>query len=189
MLHQRLKSTREPPSEPLTYDQKQGLSAAIANVVDGETLNKAIQIIQEGVPEIQGDAGDIELDIDLIPNPTLTKLYNFVVRGDLTEKPKKSSHGDTVTPEKTPVITRMENEMVRRVSGGNVLTIKQKRELCDAVAELDGQDLDEAILIIQEAIPSIRNYTDEIELEMDLIPTSVLKKLYTFIQGRKFRDN
>ncbi|KII93450.1 hypothetical protein PLICRDRAFT_171203 [Plicaturopsis crispa FD-325 SS-3] len=86
----------------LTFDQKKDLSEAIGSL-DGTKLERVIQIIHEGVPEIRDvslpqqlflrdtvvkmralmtkqSTEEIELEIDLLPSQVLTKLYNFVLR-------------------------------------------------------------------------------------------------------------
>ncbi|KAH7908264.1 hypothetical protein BJ138DRAFT_1103658 [Hygrophoropsis aurantiaca] len=71
----------------LSFDQKKDLSEAITKL-DGQKLEKVIQIIHEGVPEIRDSTEEIELEIDLLPVHVLTKLYNFVLR-PLRQPPAK----------------------------------------------------------------------------------------------------
>jgi len=80
----------------LTFEQKKDLSEAIGKL-DGSRLERVIQIIHEGVPEIRDVSNyllpircgsirnrqsteEIELEIDSLPAPVLTKLYNYVLR-------------------------------------------------------------------------------------------------------------
>ncbi|RPD81791.1 Bromodomain-containing protein [Lentinus tigrinus ALCF2SS1-7] len=63
----------------LTFEQKKDLSDTISKL-DGVKLEKVIQIIHEGVPEIRDSTEEIELEIDQLPAAVLTKLYNFVIR-------------------------------------------------------------------------------------------------------------
>ncbi|KAF9042101.1 Bromodomain-containing protein [Panaeolus papilionaceus] len=63
----------------LTFDQKKDLSEAIGRL-EGAPLERVIQIIHEGVPEIRDSTEEIELEIDLLPAAVLTKLYNYVIR-------------------------------------------------------------------------------------------------------------
>ncbi|KAF4572696.1 hypothetical protein EYR36_007206 [Pleurotus pulmonarius] len=76
----------------LTFEQKKDLSEAIGKL-DGPKLEKVIQIIHEGVPEIRDSTDEIELEIDMLPAPVLTKLYNFVLRPLRTSAPKRSRPG------------------------------------------------------------------------------------------------
>ncbi|RDB29127.1 SWR1 complex bromodomain subunit bdf1 [Hypsizygus marmoreus] len=66
-------------NDVLTFEQKKDLSESIAKL-DEAKLEKVIQIIHEGVPEIRDSTEEIELEIDLLPASVLTKLYNFVIR-------------------------------------------------------------------------------------------------------------
>ncbi|KIM84571.1 hypothetical protein PILCRDRAFT_387920 [Piloderma croceum F 1598] len=63
----------------LSFEQKKDLSEAIQKL-DGNKLERVIQIIHEGVPEIRDSTEEIELEIDLLPAIVLTKLYNYVLR-------------------------------------------------------------------------------------------------------------
>ncbi|CDO72429.1 hypothetical protein BN946_scf184977.g129 [Trametes cinnabarina] len=63
----------------LTFEQKKDLSDTISKL-DGAKLERVIQIIHEGVPEIRDSTEEIELEIDQLPAAVLTKLYNFVIR-------------------------------------------------------------------------------------------------------------
>lgn len=83
----------------LSFEQKKDLSEAIQKL-DGNKLERVIQIIHEGVPEIRDVSAifgiilfiscyssfgmqsteEIELEIDLLPAIVLTKLYNYVLR-------------------------------------------------------------------------------------------------------------
>ncbi|KJA25957.1 hypothetical protein HYPSUDRAFT_52717 [Hypholoma sublateritium FD-334 SS-4] len=63
----------------LTFEQKKDLSESIGKL-DGARLERVIQIIHEGVPEIRDSTEEIELEIDQLPAAVLTKLYNFVIR-------------------------------------------------------------------------------------------------------------
>ncbi|KAG7450287.1 Bromodomain-containing protein, partial [Guyanagaster necrorhizus] len=76
----------------LTFDQKKDLSEAIQGL-DGVKLERVIKIIHEGVPEIRDSTEEIELEIDLLPPPVLTKLYNFVIRPLRAPPVKRNRHG------------------------------------------------------------------------------------------------
>ncbi|KAF8807195.1 Bromodomain-containing protein [Phlegmacium glaucopus] len=63
----------------LSFEQKKDLSESISKL-EGSKLEKVIQIIHEGVPEIRDSTEEIELEIDQLPAAVLTKLYNYVLR-------------------------------------------------------------------------------------------------------------
>ncbi|KAF7320222.1 Bromodomain-containing protein [Mycena kentingensis (nom. inval.)] len=67
------------------------------------------------------------------------------------------------------------------IAENDVLTFEQKKDLSEAIAQLDGPKLERVIKIIHEGVPEIKDSTEEIELEIDLLPTSVLTKLYNFV--------
>ncbi|KAI0082226.1 Bromodomain-containing protein [Panus rudis PR-1116 ss-1] len=78
----RKKSNNKRPvtdDDVLSFEQKKDLSDTIAKL-DGAKLERVIQIIHEGVPEIRDSTEEIELEIDQLPAAVLTKLYNFVIR-------------------------------------------------------------------------------------------------------------
>jgi len=73
------KKAQIPDDDVLSFEQKKDLSEAI-QTLDGHKLERVIQIIHEGVPEIRDSQEEIELEIDTLPASVLTKLYNFVIR-------------------------------------------------------------------------------------------------------------
>ncbi|TFY59503.1 hypothetical protein EVJ58_g5736 [Rhodofomes roseus] len=75
----------------LSFEQKKDLSDTIGKL-DGAKLEKVIQIIHEGVPEIRDSTEEIELEIDELPAAVLTKLYNFVIR-PMKAQPKRTGKG------------------------------------------------------------------------------------------------
>ncbi|THH16771.1 hypothetical protein EW146_g3936 [Bondarzewia mesenterica] len=67
------------------------------------------------------------------------------------------------------------------IADDDVLTFEQKKDLSEAIAHLDGSKLERVIAIIHEGVPEIRDSQEEIELEIDLLPSAVLTKLYNFV--------
>lgn len=92
------KKAKKPVTEDdvLTFEQKKDLSEAIGKL-DGARLEKVINIIHEGVPEIKDSNEEIELEIDLLPASVLTKLYNFVIRPMRAPTTKRSRGKGTGT--------------------------------------------------------------------------------------------
>ncbi|RXW24743.1 hypothetical protein EST38_g1124 [Candolleomyces aberdarensis] len=68
-----------PDDDVLSFEQKKDLSETISQL-EGAKLEKVINIIHEGVPEIRDSTEEIEIEIDTLPASVLTKLYNFVIR-------------------------------------------------------------------------------------------------------------
>lgn len=118
-----------PDEEVLSFEQKKDLSETIQNL-DGAKLERVIQIIHEGVPEIRDSTEEIELDIDSLPASVLTKLYNFVLRplrpskrrsnnpGGGTGGLKRKSMDEDVEAEK---IRRLEAQLDRFSNNGGAM--------------------------------------------------------------------
>ncbi|TEB39309.1 Bromodomain-containing protein [Coprinellus micaceus] len=81
-----------PDDDVLTFEQKKDLSETIGTL-EGAKLEKVINIIHEGVPEIRDSTEEIELEIDTLPASVLTKLYNFVIRPLKQPTAKRSRTG------------------------------------------------------------------------------------------------
>ncbi|KAF7982061.1 hypothetical protein HWV62_30348 [Athelia sp. TMB] len=69
----------------------------------------------------------------------------------------------------------------KAVGDDDTLSFEQKKDLSEAIQTLDGPKLEKVIAIIHEGVPEIRDSTEEIELEIDLLPAAVLTKLYNFV--------
>ncbi|KAI9777109.1 MAG: hypothetical protein M1839_009065 [Geoglossum umbratile] len=70
---------KEPKAPYVTYEQKQEISDKI-NTLATAKMNQAYKIIRDNMPQLtgQGDDGELELDIDELPNDVLYKLLQFV---------------------------------------------------------------------------------------------------------------
>ncbi|EKM60891.1 uncharacterized protein PHACADRAFT_247110 [Phanerochaete carnosa HHB-10118-sp] len=90
----RKKPSKKPieDNDVLSFEQKKELSDTIGKL-DGQKLEKVIQIIHEGVPEIRDSTEEIELEIDTLPAAVLTKLYNFVIRPNKQPPAKRARTG------------------------------------------------------------------------------------------------
>ena len=65
---------------PVTFDMKRELAEKIQEF-DGPKLDMVVEIIRRSAPELLGDDNkEIELDIDMLDQRTLLKLYEYVVR-------------------------------------------------------------------------------------------------------------
>jgi len=130
------KKTKKPvaDNDVLTFEQKKDLSESIAKL-DETKLEKVIQIIHEGVPEIRDSTEEIELEIDLLPSAVLTKLYNFVLRplrapptkrnrpgkGTGTGGLKRKSMDEDVEAEKIRLLEERMLLFDRKANGGTAL--------------------------------------------------------------------
>ncbi|KZW02524.1 Bromodomain-containing protein [Exidia glandulosa HHB12029] len=105
--------------EVLSFDQKKELSETI-QTLEGQKLERVIQIIHEGVPEIRDSTEEIELDIDQLPQAVLLKLYNTVMRpikaktaGRPSGTQRHSSHGGTGGLKRKSMDEEAEAERIR----------------------------------------------------------------------------
>ncbi|GMM34851.1 chromatin-binding protein [Saccharomycopsis crataegensis] len=89
------KSTVDGIDEPieLTFDMKKELSEKI-NYLNEKKLQHVMKIINESVPDLQKDGEDeIELDMDMVDDETLLKLYNYVVAKNSNAGTSKKGKG------------------------------------------------------------------------------------------------
>jgi bromodomain-containing factor 1 len=84
-----------------------------------------------------------------------------------------------VTGKSSKPVSKKKNK--KHISDNDVLTFEQKKDLSESIGKLDGPRLEKVINIIHEGVPEIRDSTEEIELEIDTLPASVLTKLYNFV--------
>ncbi|KAI9011440.1 Bromodomain-containing protein, partial [Gaertneriomyces semiglobifer] len=63
--------------QSITEDQKRELSELITRVPD-EHMDKVLNIIRSGLPQLDETEGEIELDVETIDAVTLVELYSFV---------------------------------------------------------------------------------------------------------------
>ncbi|KAJ6519584.1 hypothetical protein C8R45DRAFT_1057985 [Mycena sanguinolenta] len=95
--------------------------------------------------------------------------------------PIASSSKSTSSNKQMKGLSNKKPKAKKPMSDNDVLTFEQKKDLSEAIAGLDGVKLERVIKIIHEGVPEIKDSTEEIELEIDLLPTSVLTKLYNFV--------
>ncbi|KAJ1311623.1 hypothetical protein OPQ81_010100 [Rhizoctonia solani] len=76
----------------MSFEQKKELSQTIESL-SGDKLEKVIQIIYEGMPDLQNSSEEIELDIESLTPQVLTKLWNFVVKPQQQKRAAVSHNG------------------------------------------------------------------------------------------------
>ncbi|KAJ7817514.1 Bromodomain-containing protein [Mycena olivaceomarginata] len=109
------------------------------------------------------------------------------LKGKAKEKKKeRRDKGPVASPSKSSSSEQIKGLLNNKKSkkpvyDNDVLTFEQMKHLSEAIAQLDGQKLERVIKIVHEGVPEIKDSTGEIELEIDLLPTSVLTKLYNFV--------
>lgn len=82
----------------VTYEMKKEISEAMQHINE-KMLKNVIAIIKEGVPDLQDD-DEIELEMDMLDNTTLSKLYRYLVGGKKEKNGKKSKKNGTDSEEK-----------------------------------------------------------------------------------------
>ncbi|KAH9914860.1 Bromodomain-containing protein, partial [Fomitopsis serialis] len=63
----------------------------------------------------------------------------------------------------------------------DALSFEQKKDLSDTIGKLEGAKMEKVVQVTHERVPKIRDSTEEIELEIDELPATVLTKLYNFV--------
>lgn len=77
----------------VTYEMKKEISEAMQHINE-KMLKNVIAIIKEGVPDLQDD-DEIELEMDMLENETLAKLYAYLVGGKKGKKRGKKNGADS----------------------------------------------------------------------------------------------
>ncbi|KAL1854455.1 hypothetical protein VTK73DRAFT_8744 [Phialemonium thermophilum] len=79
--------------------EKEVVATAISNL-EGDLLNKAIDIIKKDTNENENDSGELELDIDLLSQDALAKLYDISIKAFPDLRAEKEKHlGIQAAPE------------------------------------------------------------------------------------------
>lgn len=109
------KKTAKPEKDRyVTFAEKQYISNGIAMLPE-RPMQEALKIIQNSVPALaNSDSGEIELDIEEVPNHALLKLLSFVKKyaGPPPEEPKEPEYpsSTTTTKKKSKSMSKHEQE-------------------------------------------------------------------------------
>ncbi|KAI9512647.1 Bromodomain-containing protein [Russula earlei] len=118
------KKTQIPDDDVLSFEQKKDLSEAI-QTLDGQKLERVIQIIHEGVPEIRDSQEEIELEIDtapcICPDQVPPVKRNRTGKGTGTGGLKRKSMDEDLEAEK---IRKLEDRMklFEKTANGDAVT-------------------------------------------------------------------
>lgn len=77
----------------VTYEMKKEISEAMQTITD-KMLKNVITIIKEGLPDLQDD-DEIELEMDMLDNNTLSKLYRYLVASKKKQEQKRKPAADS----------------------------------------------------------------------------------------------
>jgi bromodomain-containing factor 1 len=69
----------------------------------------------------------------------------------------------------------------KRTARDSALSYEQKEDLCETIKTLHGQRLELVSKIIREGMHEIRDSQEDIIVDIDTLPESVLTKLYDFV--------
>ena len=89
-------------------------------------------------------------------------------------KPEKGAGGSAAVPKKEKKIPPLDE-----------VTFEEKQQLSYDVSFLPTDLLTGVVEIIQECLPSIRNSSEEIELDLDVLDTKTIRKLQAFVQKHR----
>ncbi|CAL1696537.1 unnamed protein product [Somion occarium] len=144
-------------------------------------------IFHECLPSLYSGIAELESQIENM-NRALEGLKKSKVKEKKEKKKEKrekppvpSTSKAAPKPSKAPAAKPGKKTGKKPVTDDDVLSFEQKKDLSDTIAKLDGAKLERVIQIIHEGVPEIRDSTEEIELEIDQLPASVLTKLYNFV--------
>lgn len=150
------------------------------------------------------DESDYDSDdhMELITNPAitfleeqlermtkeLTKLKKEALRESREQKLKARQKKRAATSKKPGSDGRRKSGPGRKVSSQTSLTAPEhisfdmKKELSEAIPELDESKLDTVIALIRETMPNLDTEgQQEIELDIDTMPPETVRKLYNFV--------
>ena len=83
--------------------------------------------------------------------------------------------------EKTPGLPKKE----KKHAVLDEVTFQEKKKLSEDISTLSAEQLNGVVEIIQEFLPTNRNGSEEIELDMDILDTKTIRKLQAFIQNHQ----
>lgn len=108
----------------VNYEMKKEISEAMQHINE-KMLKNVIAIIKEGVPDLQDD-DEIELEMDMLDNDTLLKLYRYLV-GNKTNKNKRKKNGVETEEKKIEMLKQKlaQFEGVDNKSSGNKANVDE----------------------------------------------------------------
>nr|GAT47895.1 bromodomain-containing protein [Mycena chlorophos] len=145
---------------------------------DDESDDENAQQIAMIEHQIEAMRGDLQA-LKSKPKKDKKKLHDDRDRRERAASTSSKPSKPPKTASTASVSKKKNNKKI--VAENDVLTFEQKKDLSEAIGQLDGPKLERVIKIIHEGVPEIKDSTEEIELEIDLLPTAVLTKLYNFV--------
>ncbi|KAG6885943.1 hypothetical protein C0993_007445 [Termitomyces sp. T159_Od127] len=167
------------------FDDKWKALPALREVVSDEEEEEE----EEEDSDTQRDPGTIammEREIEAMRGNIAALKSNKVPKEkkkkEKRDKPQPTASTSKAVGKQSKSSSSSKKKLKKPITENDVLTFEQKKDLSESIAKLDEQKLEKVIQIIHEGVPEIRDQsTEEIELEIDLLPPSVLTKLYNFV--------
>ncbi|THH18596.1 hypothetical protein EW146_g2409 [Bondarzewia mesenterica] len=128
---------------------------------------------RQNLPPLHPEVSDEEEEEERTRTIAMIESQIETMRGPVASSSKAVKEPKALPPKKKGKKTLIVDD--------DVLTFEQKKDLSEAIAHLDGSKLERVIAIIHEDDPEIRDSQKEIELEIGLLPSAVLTKLYNFV--------
>jgi bromodomain-containing factor 1 len=91
--------TKKAPKRKIGQLEKEIVTDAIGNL-EGALLERAIDIIKKDTRQAENDAGELELDIDLLSDEALQKLYDIAIKAfpNVRAEKEREGHGNHAAP-------------------------------------------------------------------------------------------
>ena len=137
-----------------------------------------------------------------VMNENLAALKSAKLPKEKKKKEKKKEKGPVASTSKAgskQPKAPSKKKSRKNISDDDILSFEQKKDLSESISKLEGSKLEKVIQIIHEGVPEIRDVSDctifacsvltfffsqsteEIELEIDQLPATVLTKLYNYV--------
>ena len=168
-------SAREPQSEPQTDEEDEEDESEDDD--DSETeRNDKISALQKQIAEMSKQMGELtqKKPKKKSKSPSAPPKKNKS-KSSKKDKPKTTFPGLQKTTEK--------KKSVSKPKADRYVTFTEKQYISNGIAMLPEKQMQEALKIIQQSVPSLANSAEnEIELDIEEVPNHALLKLLTFVK-------
>ena len=173
-------ASREPPSEPQSDEEDDEDDESEDDAEDSEAeRNEKIANLQKAIAEMSKQMGELT---QTKPKKKKSKSPSSQPKKSKSksskkEKPRASFPGLQQKSEKKKSVSKPKEERQRFV------TFAEKQYISNGIAMLPEKQMQEALRIIQQSVPSLANSDqNEIELDIEEVPNHALLKLLTFVK-------
>ncbi|KIW06239.1 uncharacterized protein PV09_02713 [Verruconis gallopava] len=160
----------QPQSEPASEEEEEDVEEEEEEPEDPNI--RRMQEIQAQIAALSAEAQQLIQPTRRMSPKVSTKSKSAKAS---SSKPKAASKSQTVSAPKSKP---------KKASKPKKLTLDQKREVSEGIANLDEAKMRKAVQIIRNGVPSLANVQDdELELDIDEIPEDVVYKLWEFVKA------